>query len=67
LDKPLHVIYEVSKLAYRILVILIANGSVKKNLYGKGNFLGTLVVITLVKNVILNTNNKFSKFRITVT
>jgi hypothetical protein len=25
LDKPLHVTYKVSKLAYRILVILIAN------------------------------------------
>jgi hypothetical protein len=31
LDKPLHVIYKVSKLAYRILVILIANERVKKN------------------------------------
>jgi hypothetical protein len=29
LDKPLHVIYKVSKLAYRILVILIANERVK--------------------------------------
>jgi hypothetical protein len=31
LDKPLHVIYKVSKLAYRIWVILIANERVKKN------------------------------------
>jgi hypothetical protein len=31
LDKPLHVIYKVSKLAYRISVILIANERVKKN------------------------------------
>jgi hypothetical protein len=30
LDKPLHVIYTVSKLAYRIKVILIANKRVKK-------------------------------------
>jgi hypothetical protein len=30
LDKPLHVIYKVSKLAYRICVILIANERVKK-------------------------------------
>jgi hypothetical protein len=30
LDKPLHVIYKVSKLAYRILVILIANKRVNK-------------------------------------
>jgi hypothetical protein len=30
LDKPLHVIYKVSKLAYRIPVILIANKRVKK-------------------------------------
>jgi hypothetical protein len=30
LDKPLHVIYKVSKLAYRIWVILIANERVKK-------------------------------------
>jgi hypothetical protein len=30
LDKPLHVIYKVSKLAYRIKVILIANERVKK-------------------------------------
>jgi hypothetical protein len=30
MDKPLHVIYEVSKLAYRIWVILIANKRVKK-------------------------------------
>jgi hypothetical protein len=30
LDKPLHVIYKVSKLAYRISVILIANKRVKK-------------------------------------
>jgi hypothetical protein len=30
LDKPLHVIYKASKLAYRILVILIANERVKK-------------------------------------
>jgi hypothetical protein len=30
LDKPLHVIYKVSKLAYRIRVILIANERVKK-------------------------------------
>jgi hypothetical protein len=30
LDKPLHVIYKVSKLAYRISVILIANERVKK-------------------------------------
>jgi hypothetical protein len=29
LDKPLHVIYKASKLAYRILVILIANERVK--------------------------------------
>jgi hypothetical protein len=33
LDKPLHVIYKVSKLAYRIWVILIANERVKKKLY----------------------------------
>jgi hypothetical protein len=33
LDKPLHVIYKVSKLAYRIWVILIANKRVKKNVY----------------------------------
>jgi hypothetical protein len=33
LDKPLHVIYKVSKLAYRIWVILIANKRVKKNLW----------------------------------
>jgi hypothetical protein len=32
LDKPLHVIYKASKLAYRICVILIANESVKKKL-----------------------------------
>jgi hypothetical protein len=31
LDKPLDVIYKVSKLAYRISVILIANERVKKN------------------------------------
>jgi hypothetical protein len=30
LDKPLHVIYKVSKLAYRISVILTANERVKK-------------------------------------
>jgi hypothetical protein len=30
LDKPLHVIYTVSKIAYRILVILIVNERVKK-------------------------------------
>jgi hypothetical protein len=30
LDKPLHVIYKVSKLAYRISVTLIANERVKK-------------------------------------
>jgi hypothetical protein len=30
LDKPLHVIYKARKLAYRILVILIANERVKK-------------------------------------
>jgi hypothetical protein len=30
LDKPLHVIYKVSKLAYRIWVIVIANERVKK-------------------------------------
>jgi hypothetical protein len=30
LDKPLHVIYKVSILAYRISVILIANEIVKK-------------------------------------
>jgi hypothetical protein len=30
LNKPLHVIYKVSKLAYRISVILIANERVKK-------------------------------------
>jgi hypothetical protein len=30
LDKPLLVIYKISKLAYRILVILIANERVKK-------------------------------------
>jgi hypothetical protein len=30
LDKPLHVIYKVRKLAYRIPVILIANERVKK-------------------------------------
>jgi hypothetical protein len=33
LDKPLHVIYKVSKLAYTISVILIANERVKKNRY----------------------------------
>jgi hypothetical protein len=32
LDKPLHVIYTVSKLAYRIWVILIANKRVKKTI-----------------------------------
>jgi hypothetical protein len=32
LDKPLHVIHKVSKLAYRISVILIANERVKKKL-----------------------------------
>jgi hypothetical protein len=32
LDKPLHVVYKVSKLAYRIWVILIANERVKKNI-----------------------------------
>jgi hypothetical protein len=32
LDKPLHVMYKVSKLAYRIWVILIANERVKKKL-----------------------------------
>jgi hypothetical protein len=32
LDKPLHVIYKVSKLAYRISVILIANERVKKQI-----------------------------------
>jgi hypothetical protein len=31
LDKPLHVIHKVSKLAYRIRVILIDNKRVKKN------------------------------------
>jgi hypothetical protein len=31
LDKPLHVIYKVSKLSYRIWVIVIANKRVKKN------------------------------------
>jgi hypothetical protein len=30
MDKPLHVVYKVSKLAYRIWVILIANKRVKK-------------------------------------
>jgi hypothetical protein len=30
LDKPLHVIYKVSKLAYRIWVILVANKKFKK-------------------------------------
>jgi hypothetical protein len=30
MDKPLHVIYKVSKLAYRIIVILIANKRVKR-------------------------------------
>jgi hypothetical protein len=35
LDKPLHVIYKVSKLAYRIPVILIANERVKKNISHK--------------------------------
>jgi hypothetical protein len=33
LDKPLHVIYKVSKLAYRIGVILITNERVKKNIF----------------------------------
>jgi hypothetical protein len=33
MDKPLHVIYKVSKLAYRIWVILIANKRVKKNYF----------------------------------
>jgi hypothetical protein len=32
MDKPLHVIYKVSKLAYRIWVILIANERVKKKI-----------------------------------
>jgi hypothetical protein len=32
LDKPLHVIYKTSKIAYRILVILIANERVKKKI-----------------------------------
>jgi hypothetical protein len=36
LDKPLHVIYKASKLAYRILVILIANKRVKKKVNGGG-------------------------------
>jgi hypothetical protein len=30
LDKPLHVIYKISKVAYRIRVILIATKRVKK-------------------------------------
>jgi hypothetical protein len=38
LDKPLHVIYKVSKLAYRIWVILIANERVKKKELEKKDF-----------------------------
>jgi hypothetical protein len=38
LDKPLHVIYTVSKLAYRISVILIANERVKKKFFLVDNF-----------------------------
>jgi hypothetical protein len=33
MDKPLHVIYKVSKLAYKIWVILIANKKSSKKVY----------------------------------
>jgi hypothetical protein len=38
MDKPLHAIYKVSKLAYRIRVILIANKRVKKYIYSLVEF-----------------------------
>jgi hypothetical protein len=45
LDKPLHVIYKVSKLAYRIGVIVIANERVKKkNLYFFGIYFNIMLV-----------------------